>query len=98
MVTKITGNEMNKVYTEYKALVIFSAEWCGACHSLLDVFQKSNSDSQVKVFNIDIGNEDELVSKLGIKMLPTVIAYKNGEEIGRMENYQSHHNILAMFN
>ena len=97
MITKITGNEINNVYKEYKALLIFSAEWCGACHQLLEAFEKSNSDTQVKVFNIDIGNEDALVSKMGIKSLPTIIGYKNGEEIGRMENYQSIHNILDMF-
>ena len=98
MITKITGNELSNVYKEYKALLVFSAEWCGACHSVLDTFKKSYSDTQVKVFNIDIGNEDDIVSKLNIKSLPTIIAFKNGEEIGRMENYQSIHNILAMFN
>ena len=97
MVTKINSSEIGQVYKEYKALIIFSADWCGACHSLLDTFEKSFSDTEVKAFNINITNDEEIIAKMGIKSLPTIIAYKNGEEIGRMENYQSIHNILHMF-
>ncbi len=74
---------------------VFSASWCPACQqleseTLVDekVIQKL-SQNYVAV-KIDVDTNPELSSKYGVYSIPTVIIMNsNGDEIKRIEGYQS---------
>lgn len=74
---------------------VFSASWCPACQqleseTLVDekVIQKL-SQNYVAV-KIDVDTNPELSSKYGVYSIPTIIIMNsNGDEIKRIEGYQS---------
>jgi thioredoxin 1 len=68
---------MNKLF-----LVKFGTEWCNPCKAItpiLDDIQIEYAD-KLSVINIDVdSDDDDLVTKYGIRSVPTILFIKNGE-------------------
>ena len=65
-------------------LVDFWAAWCGPCMMQGPVLEEiANEYDGIKVGKINIDEEQELAMRYGVMSIPTVIFFKNGEEINR---------------
>ena len=64
-------------------LVDFWAEWCGPCKQLAPVIEKAvtNAKGKVKLVKMNIDHHPEVAGQLGIRSIPAVIAFKNGQAI-----------------
>ena len=62
-------------------LVDFTATWCGPCKQLAPIVDQLADDLQgtVKVGKLDIDESPITAGKLGIRGVPTVMVFKNGE-------------------
>jgi thioredoxin 1 len=62
-------------------LVDFTATWCGPCKQLAPIVDQLADDLQgtVKVGKLDIDDSPITAGKLGIRGVPTVMVFKNGE-------------------
>jgi len=81
----ITDDEFEKevLQGEGISVVDFWAPWCGPCHTMapaLEAFAAANS-GKVKVFKIDSDDNPKTAEKYGIKSIPTVIFFKDGEPV-----------------
>ena len=67
-------------------LVDFSAAWCGPCNNLAPTIEKLAKEYEGKaaVCTCNIDECPELVSKSGIRNIPTLFFYKNGEFQNRL--------------
>lgn len=75
--------EEDKLLKKDKSLVFFYAEWCPFCRKSFHLL-KSLNGSQSKVFRVDLSDENNpLWDSLKIKIIPTLIAFKNGTEFWR---------------
>ena len=66
-------------------LFYFTAKWCGPCQRIKPLLQKISEGAdplKLKVFMIDIDDNDELARKFKIKNVPSFYLYKNKEIIG----------------
>jgi putative thioredoxin len=64
-------------------LVDFWAEWCGPCKQLTPVLEKvvKNAKGKVKLVKMNIDHHPEVAGQLGIRSIPAVIAFKNGQPL-----------------
>lgn len=75
----------NKLLKNDNSLVFFYAEWCPFCRKSFHLL-KSLDESQSKVFRVDLSDENNpLWDSLRIKIVPTLIAFKNGTEFWRAD-------------
>lgn len=91
-VKHIKGSEIDSITSpENKiSLVDFSATWCGPCKMLDPVLKKVSEDlsDRVDFYHIDVDESPEASSQFGIRGVPTMIVFHNGEEIDRMVGFR----------
>ena len=63
-------------------LVDFWAEWCGPCKMQLPILEKiSDEIPNVKICKINVDENTDLAVKFGIRSIPTMMVFKNGEKV-----------------
>ena len=65
-------------------LVDFWAEWCGPCKQLSPTVEEIAAENQdkLKVCKMDVDSNREIAAKYGIRSIPSLIIFKNGEPAG----------------
>ncbi len=73
--------------SDLPVLVDFYATWCGPCQIMVPILEKVSSQTKEKlmVVKIDTDNYPQLASQYHIYALPTLVLFKNGAEVHRIE-------------
>jgi len=80
--------------SDLPVLVDFWAEWCWPCKQLSPTVEEIASENQgkIKVCKMDVDSNREIAAKYGIRSIPSLIIFKNGEpagvEIGALSKQQ----------
>ena len=66
-------------------LVDFFADWCGPCKMMAPVVEALASEYEGKavVGKLNVDDASDIAGRYGVMSIPTVIFFKNGEEIKR---------------
>ena len=62
-------------------LVKFEADWCGPCKAMKPMVDEIASEysGRLKVTTVDIEQNNQTVFRMGVRAVPTVVLFKNGE-------------------
>ncbi|RTK92933.1 MAG: thioredoxin [Rickettsiales bacterium] len=86
MIKEITDNEYESevVNSNEMILVDFWAEWCGPCKMLTPILEQLAEDmgDNIKIVKMNIDENPESPSALGIRSIPTMMLFKNGKQLG----------------
>ena len=67
------------------AMIDFWAEWCGPCRMLTPVVKELSEEysGRVVVGKVDVDSNPGISMKYGIRNIPTLLFFKNGEVVDK---------------
>ncbi|WP_274533523.1 thioredoxin [Polycladidibacter stylochi] len=71
-------------------LVDFWAEWCGPCKMIAPALEEISEEMSgaVKIAKVDIDSNQQSAMNYGVRSIPTMILFKNGEAAATMVGAQ----------
>lgn len=72
-------------------LVDFYADWCAPCKAMKPILNdvKNQMGEQISIYKIDVDKNQGLSDQFGIRSIPTLILFKNGEPVWRKSGMAS---------
>lgn len=83
MAFTFTDANINEEIASGKAIVVdFWATWCGPCKALAPVIDElaAEYEGRVTIGKYNCDEENDFCSEEGIRSLPTILFFKNGEK------------------
>ena len=89
MAIKKKFNNFDELLTvsDLPVLVDFYATWCGPCKMMAPILEQVNQQikGKLRIVKIDTDRYPQLASRYNIEALPTLVLFKNGKPVGRIE-------------
>ncbi len=102
MVQQIGSAEWEELVigSDTPVLVDFFATWCGPCKSMATVVDEIATEQagKIAVYKLDIDEDPDIPQQFKIMSIPTFLAFKGGELLGRKVGVQSKEDLLGLFN
>ncbi|TAK97235.1 MAG: thioredoxin TrxA [Verrucomicrobia bacterium] len=78
-------------------LVDFWAEWCGPCKMIAPVLDELAGEYQgkIKIAKVNIDNEQSIAAEYGVRAIPTLLLFKNGQVTEQIVGARSKRDLKA---
>ena len=100
MEVTITSENFESLKNGEQPLVVdFWATWCGPCRAIAPYIEElaKEYDGKIVVGKCDVEENDDIVMEFGVRNIPTILFFKNGEVVDRLVGGQSKSAIQKKF-
>ena len=95
----LTDETFQKVVQDVQGvmLVDFWAAWCGPCRMIAPIVEQIAQESEGKITlgKLDVDANGLTAMKFGVMSIPTLILFKNGRAVERLDGYMPKERLLA---
>ncbi len=86
--------------SDIPVLVDYWAEWCGPCKMIAPVLEElaTDYDGKVKICKLDVDANQETAAKFGIRGIPTLMIFKDGDAQGQKVGALSKNQLSEFIN
>ena len=83
-VTELDVKTYDSFIAKGKVIVYFWAEWCGPCKFMGPIFKDVSAERKdIKFGKVDVDSESELAQRFHVMSIPTLIYFKDKEQVNR---------------
>jgi thioredoxin 1 len=93
----LTAANFEATLAEGVSLVDFWAPWCGPCRMIAPVIEElaTDYDGKANICKVNTDEEQDIAVKFGIRSIPTIMFFKNGEMVDQVVGAQSKQALAA---
>ena len=99
---KVTDStfEQEVLNAKDSVLVDFWADWCGPCHTVSPVIEELGGEYQgrLRVAKVNVDENPEAPARFGIRSIPTLMLFKDGELKEKVVGVQSKSQLNSLIN
>jgi thioredoxin 1 len=100
MEVTITSENFESLKNGAQPLVVdFWATWCGPCRMVSPIISElaNEYDGRIVVGKCDVEDNEDLAANFGIRNIPTIIFFKNGQIFDKIVGAQSKAKLVEKF-
>ena len=96
--TNLTDKSFKDFTKSGLVLVDVFAVWCGPCKQISPIVDEISSDyfGKLSVGKLDADGNPETMGELGIRSIPTLLLYKDGEVVEKLTGMSSRQKISEL--
>ena len=101
MEIQLQQTQANNIIQNNPAVLLdFYADWCGPCQTLLPTIHKLASElkDEVIIKKVNVDDNQELAAKFGIRNIPTLVFFKDGEAVEKHTGLITERNLRSKIN
>lgn len=90
-------DELDDITAEYDVVLAdFHADWCGPCQMLAPIVDRLATETNAAVAKIDIDENQQLAQTYGVRGVPTLALFAEGEQVEEVVGVQPEEQLRSL--